>query len=79
VSHRVSDHTSILALIEHRFLRSSPGAEDDASPTPHLTARDAHASTLEDLFDFDTSPSLTAQVNPALAIPASPSDPGCGP
>src|SRR5262249_25600372 len=31
VSHRVSDHTSFLALIERRFLRSSPDAEDDAS------------------------------------------------
>ena len=68
VSHQVSDHTSFLALIERRFLGSD-----------HLTARDAHAYTLEDLFNFDDSPSLDAQVNPSLAVPASPSDPGCNP
>jgi phospholipase C len=68
VSHRVSDHTSLLALIERRFLASD-----------HLTARDAHAYTLEDLFDFDHSPSLDAAVHPSLAIPPSPTDPGCSP
>jgi phospholipase C len=68
VSHRVTDHTSFLALIERRFLGSH-----------HLTARDAHADTLEDLFDFDSRPSLHARVNPSLAVPASPSDPGCSP
>ena len=79
VSHRVSDHTSFLALIERRFLRPDPGAEDDERPTPHLTARDAHASTLEDLFDFEHSPSRDALVHPSLAVPASPEDPGCRP
>ena len=73
VSHHVSDHTSFLALIERRFLR------DDEGQTPHLTARDAHAYTLEDLFNFDDSPSRDAQVHPSLAVPASPSDPGCSP
>jgi phospholipase C len=72
VSHTVGDHTSLLALIERRFLSGGGG-------TLHLTARDAHANTLEDLFDFDHSPSLHAQVDPSLAVPASPSDPGCGP
>jgi len=78
-SHHVSDHTSFLALIERRFLRPEPDAEDEERQTPHLTARDAHASTLEDLFDFDHSPSLNAPVDPSLAVPASPSDPGCRP
>jgi phospholipase C len=68
VSHRVSDHTSLLALIERRFLGSD-----------HLTARDAHAYTLEDLFDFETSPSLETDVYPSLAIPPDSSDPGCSP
>jgi phospholipase C len=68
VSHTIGDHTSLIALVEHRFLGMD-----------HLTDRDAHADTLEDLFDFDHSPSLDAPVDPALALPASPSDPGCGP
>jgi phospholipase C len=79
VSHRVADHTSLLALIERRFLRPDPNAADDEGQTPHLTARDAHAYTLEDLFDFNYSPSLNAPVEPFLAVPASPSDPGCSP
>jgi phospholipase C len=57
VSHDVGDHTSLLALIEKRFLRG--GA--------HLTRRDQHASTLEDLFDFERSPSLDTPVG--LAAP----------
>jgi phospholipase C len=56
VSHTVGDHTSLLALIEKRFL-------DDQ----HLTGRDAHADTLEDLFDFSSAPSLDAPVWPGLA------------
>ena len=51
VSHTIEDHTSFLALIEKRF-------RGDA----HLTARDAHADTLEDMFDFDASPSADAVV-----------------
>ncbi len=68
VSHRVADHTSLLAFLEKRFL--SAGGE-----RPHLTARDEHASTLEDLFDFDAAPSRDAAV-PA-APPPSAADPGC--
>jgi phospholipase C len=61
VSHTTGDHTSLLALIEKRFFA------DHA----HLTARDASADTLEDLFDFDNSPSLAAEVSPSLApLPA---------
>jgi phospholipase C len=55
VSHTVGDHTSILALIEKRFL-------PDGS---HLTARDQNASTLEDLFDFNGSPSLGTPIGQA--------------
>jgi phospholipase C len=56
VSHTVGDHTSLLALIEKRFLDEQ-----------HLTGRDAHADTLEELFDFSGAPSLTAPVWPGLA------------
>jgi len=63
VSHTTGDHTSILALIEKRFFT------DDA----HLTARDANAGTLEDLFDFDNAPSLGAEISSALApLPIAP-------
>jgi phospholipase C len=51
VSHVVTDHTSILALIEQRFLEGK-----------NLTKRDKYAPTPEDMFDFDTSPSLDATV-----------------
>ncbi|MGO9059524.1 MAG: alkaline phosphatase family protein [Candidatus Binataceae bacterium] len=68
VSHTVGDHTSLIALVERRFLGMD-----------HLTDRDAHASTLEDLFDFNHSPSLNAPVDPSLALPANSSDPGCAP
>ena len=63
VSHVVADHTSMLAFIEARFLGGA-----------HLTRRDASASTLEDLFDFDGAPSIGAPV-PA-ALPPSPGG-GC--
>ncbi len=63
VSHTVGDHTAILALIEKRFFSLS-GA---ASERPHLTARDLHAHTLEDMFDFNHSPSLDAAVPTAPA------------
>ena len=69
VSHRLADHTSLLAFIEKRFL-AGPGSE-----RPHLTARDGHASTLEDLFDFDAAPSRDAVL--AAAPPPSAADPGC--
>ncbi len=70
VSHTVADHTSLLAMIEKRFLVSGSSPQ-----RPHLTARDQHANTLEDMFDFTHSPSL------ATAIPAAPepssADNGC--
>jgi hypothetical protein len=53
-------------LIEKRFCANQ-----------HLTDRDAQANTLEDMFDFDNSPSLNANVSPSLAPPSSSSDPGC--
>lgn len=61
VSHIDGDHTSLVAFIEKRFLGSA-----------HLTLRDANASTLEDMFDFDHSPSLNASVS--QAPPPLPSD-----
>jgi len=51
VSHTVGDHTSMLALIERRFLTIS-------GVTQHLTKRDQYANPLEDMFDFENSPSL---------------------
>ncbi len=58
VSHSLGDHTSLLALIEKRFL--SPGGQ-----VQHMTKRDQYANTLEDLFDFDNSPSLNTVVTQA--------------
>ena len=66
VSHTVGDHTSILALIEKRFTANA-----------HLTARDANANDLEDLFDFTNAPSMNANVAPSVAPAPQPSDPGC--
>jgi phospholipase C len=70
VSHRVSDHTSILALIEHRF-----------GLTP-LTRRDAAANPMLEYFDFAhphfaTPPSLpTPTVDPAKAAQCKALQPG---
>jgi phospholipase C len=64
VSHVVNSHTSLLALIEKRF---------SLSP---LTTRDANSDTLEDLFDFDNSPSLASAVGTAPQ-PQEPGDPNC--
>ena len=58
VSHTIGDHTSILAMIEKRFMSTS-------TITAHLTRRDQYASDLEDLFNFDTSPSLHTAVGSA--------------
>jgi hypothetical protein len=78
-----ADHTSMLALIEKRFM-SSPTAhrsddEDDNDDVdrnrPHLTNRDLFASTLEDMFDFDRSPSLITTVGTA-ALPVDDCTPG---
>jgi phospholipase C len=70
VSHVVNSHTSLLALIEKRF------------SLPSMTARDAHANTLEDMFDFDNSPSLAATLDVAAPLPKQspafdPGDEGC--
>ena len=71
VSHVVSDHTSVLALIEKRFLVPFGG---DGDNHPHLTRRDQFADTLEDMFDFENSPSLNTTVGMATP-PAN----DCGP
>jgi phospholipase C len=69
VSHTLGDHTSLVALVEKRFL-SENGKKHLA-----LAGRDARADTLEDLFDFDASPSLDT-VLPSAPAP-SPDDLGC--
>jgi phospholipase C len=58
VSHTVTDHTSILALIEKRFLASS------GTPAS-LTDRDKYADPAEDMFHFSNSPSLKTTVTQA--------------
>ncbi len=76
VSHKVGDHTSLLALIEKRFMTSRDNHDFDRDDNdrdgddvdvarPHLTNRDLYADTLEDMFDFDHAPSLTTQVGSA--------------
>jgi len=57
VSHMVGDHTSMLAFIEQRFLPEGS----------HLTLRDQNASRLQDMFDFNGSPSLNAVIGTAPA------------
>ena len=54
VSLVVTDHTSILRLIEKRFLNSQS-----------MTQRDKNATTPEDMFDFTNSPSLNTTVTEA--------------
>jgi phospholipase C len=56
VSHTTTDHTSMLAFIEQRFLSGA-----------HLTLRDANANPGLDMFDFTNSPSLNATVPTAPA------------
>ena len=72
VSHTLGDHTSLVALVEKRFMSHGGGGRQ----YPTLTARDARADTLEDLFDFDNSPSLDAAL--PTAPPPSNRDVGCG-
>jgi phospholipase C len=60
VSHVVNSHASFLALIEKRFALQP------------LTVRDANANDFEDMFDFDTSPSLNAALNVAAPLPGQP-------
>ncbi len=62
VSHSNSDHTSILAFIEQRFLPVGDGEADDRQ---HLTRRDQFANTLQDLFDFEGAPSRNTTVGVA--------------
>jgi phospholipase C len=63
VSHTIGDHTSMLALIEKRFL---PTVGSHGTTTPaHLTLRDQYANTLEDMLDFANSPSLNVPVTQA--------------
>jgi phospholipase C len=54
VSHVVTDHTSILRLIENRFLGGAS-----------LDARDKNANDMEDMFNFTTSPSLNTTLTTA--------------
>jgi hypothetical protein len=57
-----------LAFIENRFLsidKDGTGGQGDHKRHQHLTLRDEHASTLEDLFDFDESPSLNTAIGQA--------------
>jgi phospholipase C len=56
VSHRVTDHTSILRLLEARF------------GLPALSARDANAWPLTDMFDFDAPPNLEPPALPEAEI-----------
>jgi phospholipase C len=72
VSHTVGDHTSMLALIEERFLSTHHGFFESHQS---LTERDESADPLLDMFDFEHSPSLNTPVTTAPA--ASPTDPGC--
>src|SRR6516164_640199 len=77
VSHTVGDHTSLLALIEKRFLsadENETNGEGGDNARPHLTRRDQYAHTLEDLFDFEHSPSLDT-----LMVPAAPPAEDCTP
>jgi phospholipase C len=56
VSHLTGDHTSLLKLIENRYM-----------PGTHLTKRDQYANDLESMFDFNNSPSLNTAVGSAQA------------
>jgi len=62
VSHSTGDHTSLLALIEKVFMTAEDGDDDTR---PHLTKRDQRANTLEDMFDFDRSPSFQTTIGRA--------------
>jgi phospholipase C len=58
VSHTTGDHTSLLKMIEKRFMSSN-------GSVAHLTRRDQYANDLESMFDFDHSPSLNTPVGAA--------------
>ncbi|MGH7815621.1 MAG: phospholipase C [Candidatus Binataceae bacterium] len=72
VSHKLASHSSMLAFIEERFM-----TRHGRGPHPAMTLRDANANTLQDLFNFNRSPSLNAMI--PTAPPPSPSDGGCPP
>ena len=55
---RDGGHTSLLALIERRFLTLN-------GVTQQLTKHDQYANALEDMFDFENAPSLDTQVTVA--------------
>lgn len=61
VSHGIADHESILAFIEKRFLSGNGTAQGPL----HLTLRDQYANALEDLFDFESAPSMNTPVTEA--------------
>jgi phospholipase C len=63
VSHIAGDHTSMLALIERRFLATA--GKHGATPA-HLTLRDEFANDMQDMFDFTSSPSLNTLLTQAL-------------
>jgi hypothetical protein len=71
VSHTLGDHTSLVALIEKRFMTRTARGNNH----PSLTLRDASANTLEDMFDFDNAPSRNVVI--PSAPPESPTDQGC--
>jgi phospholipase C len=73
VSHTVGDHTSMIALIEKRFLSGNNGNGNGG--VKHLTARDANADPLEDMFNFSNPPSMNTVI--PTAPPAFATDPGC--
>ncbi len=56
VSHVVSDHTSIVRFVESRFIM------------PALTARDANADPLFDMFDFTKAALLTPPALPTQSV-----------
>jgi phospholipase C len=80
VSHTIGSHTSLLAFIENRFMSLDNDVDNDGDndgddrgddraarkPHQHLTKRDQHSNTLEDLFDFDRAPSLNTTIGQAL-------------
>ena len=65
---------------EHPRATSGPASTSSRSLSS-LAARDANSNDLEDLFDFDNSPSVNATVGTApqpMQPPAfMPGDPGC--
>ena len=67
VSHTVGDHTSLLSFIERRFVAQGNGNPQGKAVGQHqsLTLRDQNADPLDDIFDFNNSPSLNATLTTA--------------